>query len=583
MSACLPLKELYGVFPHMVNLVYNFPTRFPITISYESQNIMSWSPFTQVSLKKVLKAALNRVYEAYSNGNKKILIFLATRNDCDSLADELSVWSKENDTPVYVLHGGLEMKEKQEIYTSWSKDESFVLISTNIVESSVTIPDLDVVIDSGLECRLIGSFFQTVYATKRSFIQRTGRVGRTKPGTVYRLVHETEYERDIQDYIPVQYDMTVVMFKLFNRRHRLTDYFDNDSVDTFLKTLSDHDISTVRPSTKTLFLEQSGFSSIEHGLLAYSIPWERHVFGCCLFMILHIMEFYSEKMPQWVYVKKGQSRCAAYNKIANEFDIENDAVLTLVHLLLHVFQDKKEWRTRAKAFSLSIHTLREFIVSFKRSLLRIRPQCDIDSFFRKGLKSLQRVKNDIRWFFFRNRYTPFHPVRTDARLCPYFIEYTNALWYLGFDSKLCSSQRFTVMPLCVRNTTMFLWINLPIDMDNHVDEIEKVTQKRHIMMEHNEELLCLNYLFGEFWRSESVLRSFDEDMLMVLESRRETTHDVHFSHFGYKGKSEIPTIEEVVTDFFKVCRYKCSVSRLFETCTRLPNDVLHVIMEYVFQ
>jgi hypothetical protein len=284
-----------------------------------------------------------------------------------------------------------------------------------------------------------------------------------------------------------------------------------------------------------------------------------------------------------VYVKKGQSRCAVYNKLANEFDIENDAVLTVVHILVHVFQDKKEWKKRAKSFSLSIHTLREFIVSFKRSLQRIQPQCDVDVFFKRGVKCLSRLKNDIRWFFFRNRYTPFHPVRTDARVCPYNIEYTNAVWYLGYDSKICSSQRFTVLPLCVRDMAMSLWINLPIDVENHIEEIQHTTQKRHIMMEHHEELLCLNSLFGEFWRSTSVLQSLDEEMLTVLESRRYTTHKIHFSHFGYERKSEIPTTEEVVTDFFKVCRYKCDVSRLFEARTRLPEDVLHVIMEYVFQ
>ena len=583
MSACLPFTELSGFFPLMVHLVYRFPTRFPISITYESENIMSWSPFTQVCLRKVLKAAFFRIHEAFENGNKKILIFLATRNDCESLADDLGVWCKENKIAVHVLHGGLEMSEKQNVYNTWSHDESFVLISTNIIESSVTIPDLDVVIDSGLECRLIGSFFQTVYATKRSFIQRTGRVGRTKPGSVYRLLHETEYQQEIQDFVPVQYDMTAIMFKLFNRRHRLTDYFDNDSVNAFLKTLSDHNISSLTPSVKTHFLEQSGFSSVDHGLLAYSIPWERHMFGCFLFLILHAMEFYSEKMPQWVYVRKGQSRCAAYTKIGNEFDIENDAVLSLVHILVHVFQDKKEWKKRAKSFSLSIHTLREFITSFRRSLQRIRPQCDIDMFFKKGVKYLPRLKNDIRWFFFRNRYTPFHPVRTDPRLCPYFIEYTNTIWYVGYDSKICSSQRFTVLPLCVVNSTMSLWINLPIDIESHIAKIEHTTQKRHIMMEHREELLCLNSLFGEFWRSELILQSFDGDMLTVLESRRQTTHSIHFSHFGYERKSEIPTIDEVITDFIEVCRYKCDVSRLFETNTRLPGDVLDVVMEYVFQ
>lgn len=76
-----------------------------------------------------------------------------------------------------------------------------VIYATNMGESSLTVDDLDVVIDNGLELR--SSFEPKIYAssllkcqiTQAQAIQRSGRVGRTHPGKCYRLYTEAEFRK----------------------------------------------------------------------------------------------------------------------------------------------------------------------------------------------------------------------------------------------------------------------------------------------------------------------------------------------------------------------------------------------------
>ena len=68
---------------------------------------------------------------------------------------------------------------------------SKIVVSTNIAESSVTIPNIRHVIDSGLERVAVatdgGSMLQTQRITMASARQRAGRAGRTNEGQVHRL------------------------------------------------------------------------------------------------------------------------------------------------------------------------------------------------------------------------------------------------------------------------------------------------------------------------------------------------------------------------------------------------------------
>lgn len=76
-----------------------------------------------------------------------------------------------------------------------------VVLATSVAESSLTVPGVRVVVDSGLareprtdHARGLGSL-TTVRASRASATQRAGRAGREAPGVVYRCWSQAEHER----------------------------------------------------------------------------------------------------------------------------------------------------------------------------------------------------------------------------------------------------------------------------------------------------------------------------------------------------------------------------------------------------
>jgi len=114
-----------------------------------------------------------------------VLVFLPGKAEIDACARASGGAAFD----VIALHGGLSMSEQRRAFASTSRRK--LVLSTNVAETSVTIPGIGVVIDSGLVRR-------TRYHDGRSFLalapiaddaatQRAGRAGRTGPGVAYRL------------------------------------------------------------------------------------------------------------------------------------------------------------------------------------------------------------------------------------------------------------------------------------------------------------------------------------------------------------------------------------------------------------
>ena len=80
-----------------------------------------------------------------------------------------------------------------------------IILSTNIAETSVTLPDVCFVVDSGLEKRKMFSpstnmsSLLTQPITKASALQRLGRCGRTRPGLTIRLYTEKSFLQEMED------------------------------------------------------------------------------------------------------------------------------------------------------------------------------------------------------------------------------------------------------------------------------------------------------------------------------------------------------------------------------------------------
>ncbi|MBX3249027.1 MAG: ATP-dependent RNA helicase, partial [Myxococcales bacterium] len=115
-----------------------------------------------------------------------VLVFLPGKGEINAVYERLA---PRRDLTTLTLHGGLTLDEQARVFEPASKRK--VILSTNVAETSLTVPGVGVVIDSGLVRR-------TRYHQGRGFLtlmpiaddsaeQRAGRAGRTAAGVCYRL------------------------------------------------------------------------------------------------------------------------------------------------------------------------------------------------------------------------------------------------------------------------------------------------------------------------------------------------------------------------------------------------------------
>ncbi|XP_057715243.1 ATP-dependent RNA helicase TDRD9 [Corythoichthys intestinalis] len=108
---------------------------------------------------------------------------------------------------VYALHSTITMEEQYGVFLSVVPGYRKVILSTNIAESSVTVPDVKYVIDFCLTRQLVCDketnyqFLRLAWAAKTNCNQRRGRAGRVSKGYCYRLVSKDFWKNDIPDYM----------------------------------------------------------------------------------------------------------------------------------------------------------------------------------------------------------------------------------------------------------------------------------------------------------------------------------------------------------------------------------------------
>jgi ATP-dependent helicase HrpB len=130
-------------------------------------------------------------------GMREMIRIQTVLNSADELKEKINL---------YFLHSELS-KDEQEKVLGESQSRK-VILATNIAESSVTIPGIKVVIDSGIQRTASHSawnglkFIQDFPVTKSSAIQRAGRAGRTGTGVCHRLYSEKDFEQRREHNLP---------------------------------------------------------------------------------------------------------------------------------------------------------------------------------------------------------------------------------------------------------------------------------------------------------------------------------------------------------------------------------------------
>lgn len=129
-----------------------------------------------------------------------ILVFLPGLGEIESLArclyDKATIVGNRGICNILKLHSTIPKSEQGRVFEPAAKGTVKIILSTNIAETSLTIPDVSYVIDS---CRVKESRYQsssrikelvTVWTSHAAMKQRAGRAGRTSKGTCYRLCSE---------------------------------------------------------------------------------------------------------------------------------------------------------------------------------------------------------------------------------------------------------------------------------------------------------------------------------------------------------------------------------------------------------
>ena len=174
MSATLAAERLVATYE--AARVESFGRSFPVQVSYRADGELTVpSPFRLTE----------RVCGAIEDGWDReggTLVFLP------GLAAMREVKQRLTKLPIRLLHGTFAHKAQDSCFDDSSPR---IVLATNVAESSLTLPGITMVIDSGLEKRPVHQSgyvaLSTVPIAVSSAEQRAGRAGRTAPGRCLRL------------------------------------------------------------------------------------------------------------------------------------------------------------------------------------------------------------------------------------------------------------------------------------------------------------------------------------------------------------------------------------------------------------
>ncbi len=119
-----------------------------------------------------------------SKSAHNVLTFLPGKSEIQDTLELLQKKAAGTDIPIIPLHSQLEAEQQQKAFANYPNGK--IILATNIAQTSITIDDIDVVVDSGLERRaevrsgVEGLFMGQI--SQADSLQRAGRAGRTRPG-----------------------------------------------------------------------------------------------------------------------------------------------------------------------------------------------------------------------------------------------------------------------------------------------------------------------------------------------------------------------------------------------------------------
>ena len=164
---------------------------YPVEIRYRPPDPAAQEDSTAVDL------AVEALVDLRREGLRgDVLVFMPTENDIRETCARLEEAHLPN-TVVLPLYGRLAGSDQEKVFQRLAQEK--IVVATNVAETSVTIPGIRCVVDTGLarlamyNPRSRTQGLPVVPISRASADQRAGRCGRTGPGVCVRLYAEDDY------------------------------------------------------------------------------------------------------------------------------------------------------------------------------------------------------------------------------------------------------------------------------------------------------------------------------------------------------------------------------------------------------
>ncbi len=148
---------------------------------------------------RLVERITDAVDELEMAGKGDILVFLPGEREIRETSDYLLKSHRPGSVEVLPLYARLTAEEQERVFKTSSVRR--IILATNVAETSVTVPGIHYVVDTGLARVKRYSYRNKVEqlliepVSQASANQRAGRCGRVAPGICIRLYDELDYER----------------------------------------------------------------------------------------------------------------------------------------------------------------------------------------------------------------------------------------------------------------------------------------------------------------------------------------------------------------------------------------------------
>lgn len=171
---------------------------FPVEVIWDEDTY--GDPFPEDFERKAVEKAIE-VHTTVPATAGDILVFITSPVEAEKSCEKFSAKVTGRNFQCLQLHGKLKPEEQQSVFEPSPKGVRKIVFATNSAETSITIPGVKYVIDTGVvkEMRFDPkkkmNCLSIVPVSQSSSNQRKGRAGRTSPGVCYRLYSQADFQQ----------------------------------------------------------------------------------------------------------------------------------------------------------------------------------------------------------------------------------------------------------------------------------------------------------------------------------------------------------------------------------------------------